>query len=286
MDLYYECENMVLQNVYELIHFMIMNNKKSFYVNYNNYRGNEMSLYSYNINSIDDYQTILGDLERYELINEKSLLTKKQFSYILNKFFNNIPKENIIMEPKKILKDYTETVTIEPFNQRIIQQNIDNQEVNSIVLNVNKEEKEKNRRSIFENDKNNVYPLIYHEFIVTKSIDDFNKIPELFRAKFAIFLFLNGKNAEGVDVDLNLLESEDCYEVYCVLEDVIKDDRNELKLNEDMLKLLKEFIEFLPDEWVIFENCIPDSQYKILFETDEYMGEEDDTSLKANTFGI
>lgn len=122
-------------------------------------------------------------------------------------------------------------------------------------------DKEEMKRNIFVSERDYTYKQIYNrcEFLehdntftslprekVAKTIKTWDDIPVLFATKFAVYLYMNGKDLEGHNVRPNILDCDTAFETFQTLYSSITDEEFEMPDDEDMCLIIDNFSENLP----------------------------------------
>lgn len=154
-----------------------------------------------------------------------------------------------------------------------------------------KEEKRRveEKRSIFESDKSFTYKKIYADMFINTNkngdhyIQSLDQIPELFIVKYAIFLYMDGRNVEGELVRERLLDREEEYDIYEMLYNVLTDEKYIVPDDERLQSIVEDFINTLPPIQIITEEQI----MKALNDPNDPIFNEDETSQCSadDTFG-
>lgn len=119
-----------------------------------------------------------------------------------------------------------------------------------------KEESKTNREiTEFISEKESVYKLIYmrmfgdEEKNKNKAINLYD-VPDLFVAKFPVFLYMDGKDLKGNNVRERLLDRDDDFIIYRLLYAALNDQEfiipEEYENNDEYLQLVSDFINFVP----------------------------------------
>lgn len=144
-----------------------------------------------------------------------------------------------------------------------LKEEIDNTEYNKEVNEnkiIRKEKAEKKMKeekyNIFLSDKSYTYCKIYADFFIEKRIKSWDGIPELFIVKFAILLYMDGKNTEGENVRDKILETDREYEIYNILYDSLTNENFIPPEDENTQKMVEDFINTLPPIQIVTENDI------------------------------
>lgn len=175
--------------------------------------------------------------------------------------------ENELEEEKENLNDYVEKM---------------NEDSKKIKL---EEEKLDREISVFISERDYTYKKIYSAMISFGAID-FNKIPSLFISKFPVFLFMNGKDCNGVDVRKNLFDTENDEEQfysYKLLYNILTEEISLTDVEDEKYEeLICEFINFLPNGYQLITpddvmkicNKNSDDEKHIMFREEETEGDE------------
>lgn len=126
------------------------------------------------------------------------------------------------------------------------------------------EEKIQQEFNIFKSERTYTYPKIFRGFFTDKKNGNWNDLPPMFIAKFAIFLYLEGKNLDGKQVRENVLDSADGFRLYKLLREYLEkltgdensDNEFELPGDENDKKLVENFISNLPPIRLLTERNI------------------------------
>jgi hypothetical protein len=116
------------------------------------------------------------------------------------------------------------------------------------------ENKSKSDEQIFDYNRNNIYKKIYEDFFINKIIQSFSEVPIMFMTIFPIFLYLEGKNMKGEDINDNLLYSEDAFYLYQTLFNAITNEKFIFPEDEDEVNFINEFLEMYPSDLPIVTN--------------------------------
>jgi hypothetical protein len=209
---------------------------------------------------------LYGNTDIFNQINKKR---EKELGYTedqkeLEKFMNKNSKDipSILNLKEEIDK------------AKVISKNIN--ENSEKILNKDDDEKTKQNKKMFINDKCVTYSNIYSDFFEKKIIKNWNEIPPLFNSKFPVFLFMDGKDKNGSNVRDKLLDKENEFEVFTMLHNfLVSTVDNSINFDtpsdEISKKILNDFTEFMPDIKVITQKqvmeCLNDP-YDKLFEAD------------------
>lgn len=112
--------------------------------------------------------------------------------------------------------------------------------------------------NLFIYDKENIYPKIYDDFYVRHKFNGFSNLPPLFISKFLIFLFMEGRDHDGILVRQGLFGRPDEYEIYDLLRNALSDDDFELPDNEEYIIIIKDFLRQLPQINIVSSTEIMD----------------------------
>ena len=147
-----------------------------------------------------------------------------------------------------------------------------------------KEKNEKRKReeklSVFESDKTYTYKKIYADMFINTNkngnhyIQSWEQIPELFVVKYAIFLFMDGRDTNGELVRERLLDKENEYEMYEILYNVLTDENYITPDDEYIREIVETFINTLPPIQIVTEEQI----MKALNDPNDPIFNEDETS--------
>lgn len=140
--------------------------------------------------------------------------------------------------------------------------------------NKKREEELKNR---FLSEKGFTYQKLYNDFFIEKKIKDWDNLPELFKCKFPVYLFMDGKGIDGKDSHERLLDTEDEFTIFKYLYDVITNDDFEMPEDDKYIKIINEFVENLPPIKFLSEDDI----MKLLNDPNDDLFEQDNTSQKS-----
>jgi hypothetical protein len=148
--------------------------------------------------------------------------------------------------------------------------------------------REEEKRSVFESDKCFTYKKLYNDMFVRTNdkgehyIRSWKQIPELFNIKYAIFLYMDGRNTEGVSVREKLLDREDEYEIYELLYNSLVNEDFELPKDEYLQCIVQEFIDTLPSDLVI---VTPEEIMQALNDPHDEIFNADETSQCSDDCG-
>jgi hypothetical protein len=165
-------------------------------------------------------------------------------------------------------------------------------EINNVLYNeevmesrrLRKEKTEKRKRdeklSVFESDKTYTYKKIYADMFINTNkngdhyIQSWDQVPELFVVKYAIFLFMDGRDVNGEQVRERLLDTENEYVLYEMLYNVLTNENYSVPDDEKLREIAEEFINTLPPIQIITEEQI----MRALNDPDDPIFNEDETS--------
>jgi len=129
----------------------------------------------------------------------------------------------------------------------------------------------------FLSEKDFTYKQIYNDFFVEKKIKDWDKLPELFKNKFVIYLYMDGKGTDGKERHERLLDRENEFTIFKHLMSVLNNDNYDLPDNEKYVDILTDFIDSLPPIEFISDEQI----MKLLNDPDDELFERENTSPKS-----
>lgn len=128
-------------------------------------------------------------------------------------------------------------------------------------------------------DKERVYPVLYDDLFVKHKFTNISSLPLPFIAQFVTFLFMDGKDHNGVSVRPRLLDRPDEYDIYVALKDAITDEDADLSDNIEYIKIIEEFISQLPDINMLYPSQLMDILNKTnsnpIFDEVEYENDDD-----------
>lgn len=201
--------------------------------------------------------------EEINILNEIKKI--KEIKNHTNKIINNL--ENSIEEEKDDLSRYNCAYRDDEYKEKKIR--------NKLIEEYNK----------FVSERDNTYGIFYNKFFVKKEIAGFDCIPALFKLKFPIYLFLDGRNTDGDIVRNKILNTKDDFRLYKLLFDSLTSDDFEMPDDEDEIRLVNDFLDTFPDiplcsdkDYMMSYNE-KHSKYKRIFDEDEtskHSAEDDD----------
>ena len=125
---------------------------------------------------------------------------------------------------------------------------------------INKDnERDKRDYDIFVSEKEYTYPKIYHHFFVKKIIKSWDHIPILFMTKFAVYLYLDGRDINGETIRQKILGTPDEFRIFIMLYDSITDDEFDMPDDPKDITLINDFINNLPPIVLVSTEDIMDT---------------------------
>lgn len=253
--------------------------------------------YTYDYNSPDssnssnssDFNSYSDSTSDSESENSKSTSRSNPLDESINEDTEEIQKEIEFLEKLKnetteILKSELDKIDEDKNNLSKYHCLITEQEFN--------EKREKDRLeqeyNKFVSERDHTYGLIYDKFFNKKQIDGWECVPPFFMLKFPIYLYLDGKNTDGVDVRDKILGTYDDFRMYKLLYNSIVYDDFEFPEDETDVKIITDFLETFPPVPIrteedmsnlIFQNFDITKKNKVLFEEDmisQYSNSEND----------
>jgi len=137
--------------------------------------------------------------------------------------------------------------------------------------------REEETRNRFLSEKDFTYKKLYESFFVKNQIKDWDNIPELFKCKFPIYLYMDGKGIDGKDRHKRLLDQEDEFTVFKYLYETLTDDNFEMPEDEKYVNIINDFVETLPP----IDFMTEDNIMKLLNNPDDPLFEVDGTSQRS-----
>lgn len=216
----------------------------------------------------DLYYTLQTALNNAESLNVKSKLTPDEnnenatFSdesrgSVDDDFLDKLDEEIKNIEEKKNKLDFIVENVTEQLNDDKHNLSDFSCEVSKNKYDLRKEkEKQEEALNVFLNDKNSVYPKIYNNFFVNKTIKSWADVPSLFLLKFSIFLYMDGKNTEGETVREKTINTDDAYRIYKMLYDVLTDGNFEMPENEKDNEYIIDFLDTYPPIPIITDRQV------------------------------
>lgn len=93
-----------------------------------------------------------------------------------------------------------------------------------------------------------------------------NDIPDIFKNKFYIYLFLGGYNHNKKLVRNSLLHDENSFELFKLIYNYINSDKDLDEIDEKDENTIVDFINFLPDDFKFYdETIVPKNKYEKIF---------------------
>jgi hypothetical protein len=158
--------------------------------------------------------------------------------------------------------------------------------------------REEEKKSVFISDKTFTYQKIYADFFINTNktgdhyIKSWDGIPELFVVKFVIFLYMDGRNNAGELVRERLLDTEQEFQIYEMLYNILTDDEYIVPDDEKLREFAEEFIDTLPPIQIITNDQImkalndPDDPIFNCDETSQCSGDDEYEDSKVCTYNM
>lgn len=123
-------------------------------------------------------------------------------------------------------------------------------------------EKEEQERDIFISNKTTTYPRIFEHFFHENIIKSWDDIPLLFRSKFPVFLYLDGRDLEGRQSHKRYLDTDDEFRLFNILHEAYtnEDDFDLELISIEDEKILSDFL----------NNNLPPYKDDVITEQDVY----------------
>jgi hypothetical protein len=193
------------------------------------------------------------------------------------------PEEELLLLQKEIekIESYKETLgsTIDDLTKTIDEEQQNLSKYACLVRDQEtelrqEENKDKEEYNIFISGKEYTYQKIFNHFFVRKIIKSWDDLPALFVAKFPIYLYLDGRNVEGVPHHSRILDTDDEFRMFKMLYSSITDDEFVMPDDERDAEIVSNFINTLPPIQIITAD---DVMYA-LNDPDDELFEQDGTS--------
>jgi hypothetical protein len=134
---------------------------------------------------------------------------------------------------------------------------IDNENAKTIEQNNINETNDNEKKRIFRPVTQEIFnrEIYTYEKILESTLEhnngiiDLNNLPVLFASKFPIYLWMNGKDLQGNQINKNMLRTNNSHDVFNMLYRSLYDDDYELPDDDEKLQIINDFNNFLPSDF-------------------------------------
>ncbi len=117
------------------------------------------------------------------------------------------------------------------------------------------EDRQLQKFNVFLSEKNYTYQQLLTQFFDPESDRNWDSLPPFFVVKFAVFLFMDGKDINGESVRERILDTADEYQIFTVLYNTLTDDEF-INDNQEYEKIIEDFTNSLPPIKLVSEDDV------------------------------